>query len=89
MHSQAVIARNRASVALQAVPKDWRMTCIAHLRFFDFPGGLEVLEFFSSPEFRRVLHECCPDVAELPSQELLERRLAEPAHLVNPPTFFS
>ncbi|CAE6913870.1 unnamed protein product [Symbiodinium sp. CCMP2456] len=45
----------------------------------------KVLEFFSSPEFRGVLHECCPDVAALPSQELLERfraeaRVAELAH---------
>ena len=51
------------------------MYCV-HLLFQLLPIGLEVLEFFSSRELRGVLHECCPDVAALPSQELLERRLA-------------
>ena len=33
----------------------------------------EVLEFFDSTEFRRVLQGCCPDVAGLKSTELLRR----------------
>ncbi|CAE7612124.1 unnamed protein product [Symbiodinium natans] len=37
----------------------------------------KVLEFFDSAEFRRVLKDCCADVAELPSQELLRRYRAE------------
>ena len=38
-----------------------------------------VLDFFDSTSFREMLHDCCPNVALLSSQELLERYRAEAA----------
>jgi len=49
----------------------------------------KLLAFFSSDAFRSALQECCPDVAQLPSKELLNRfraevQVAELAHAFPP-----
>lgn len=51
----------------------------------------EVLAFFASDAFRSALQECCPEAAQLPSEELLNRfraevQVAELAHAFPPIT---